>query len=43
MGKHNRGASTNIVYIICDGIFFVLSFLVCLVLSFDTVETSISK
>lgn len=43
MGKHNKGASTNIVYIACDCVFFVLSFLVCLLLSFDVVRASIPK
>ena len=43
MGKHNRGASTNILYMACDSVFFMLSFLVCLLLSFDEVEASIPK
>lgn len=43
MGKHNKGASTNIVYIACDCVFFMLAFLVCLLFSFDTVGDSLLK
>lgn len=43
MGKHNKGASTNIVYMACDFVFVMLSFLLSMLLSFDVVAKDLSK